>query len=66
MKVYLNYQEIFVGSRVSLRDLLLGQSLGSDQMAVAVNNRIISQDEWPGTMLTDGDKVTVIPHMAAI
>ncbi len=60
MKVFLNQQEIFVGSRVSLRDLLAGQSLAQEGVSVAVNNRVIPQDEWPITMLADTDKVTII------
>ena len=46
MKVFLNHQEICVGSRVTLRDLLAGQS--------------ITSEDWPDTFLANGDKVTVI------
>ena len=60
MKVFLNHQEIYVGSRVTLRDLLAGQSITQDGVAVAVNNRVIAKDDWHDTMLADGDKVTVI------
>ena len=60
MKVFLNHQEICAGSRVTLRDLLLGQSISSEGTAVAVNNRVIPKDEWMDTFLKDGDKVTVI------
>lgn len=60
MKVFLNHLEIFVGSRVTLRDLLAGQSITPEGVAVAVNNRVIIKEEWHDTMLADGDKVTVI------
>ena len=60
MKVFLNQQEIFVGSRVALRDLLAGQSLTQENIVVAVNNMVIPRDEWESSMLTDSDKVTVI------
>ena len=60
MKVFLNQQEIFVGSRVTLRDLLAGQSITQEGVAVAVNNRVINREDWHDTMLADGDKVTVI------
>lgn len=66
MKVFLNLQEIYVGSRVTLRDLLAGQSLTQDGVAVAVNNRVISKEEWHDTMLADGDKVTVIPGSTTV
>ncbi len=60
MKVFLNQQEIFVGSRVALRDLLAGQSLTQENIVVAVNNMVIPRDEWGTAMLADNDKVTVI------
>ncbi|MCP9612016.1 sulfur carrier protein ThiS [Coprobacter tertius] len=60
MKVFLNHQEICVGSRVTLRDLLAGQSLTADGSTVAVNNRVITKEEWRETFLSNGDKVTVI------
>ena len=60
MKVYLNQEEIFVGTRASLRDLLIGKSIATSGASVAVNNCIILDDEWKETMLSDGDKVIVI------
>ncbi|MDO5570338.1 MAG: sulfur carrier protein ThiS [Bacteroidales bacterium] len=62
MKVFLNHQEIFVGSRAALRDLLVSQSINSNSVSVAVNNRIITKEEWASTMLADGDKVTVMTN----
>ena len=46
MKVFLNHQEICVGSRVTLRDLLAGRSMTGDGTSVAVNNRIVDKEEW--------------------
>ena len=60
MKVFLNHQEIFVGSRVTLRDLLAGQSISPEGVAVAVNSKIIHKEEWTETFLSNDDKVTVI------
>jgi thiamine biosynthesis protein ThiS len=65
MKVFLNQQEIFVGSRVTLRDLLAGQSFTHERLAVAVNNRIIAKPEWHDMMLADGDNVIVIAPQAS-
>ena len=62
MKVFLNQQEIFVGSRVTLRDLLAGQSITHDGVVVAVNNRVIVKDEWHDTMLANDDKVIIIKN----
>ncbi len=60
MNVFLNQTEICVGSRVTLYELLAGQSITPEGVAVAVNNRIYLKEEWKGTFLEDGDKVTVI------
>ena len=60
MKVFLNHQEICVGSRVTLRDLLAGRSMTGDGTSVAVNNRIVDKEERRETFLANGDKVTVI------
>ncbi len=60
MKVYLNQQEIFVGSRCSLRDLLAGSGSSTENTSVAVNNCIIPKDEWSTKMLKDSDKIIVM------
>ncbi len=60
MKVLLNNSEICVGNRVTLRDLLAGQSITPTGIAVAVNNIIIPRDEWISKYLSDGDRVTII------
>ncbi len=59
MKVYLNQEEIFVGTRASLRDLLVGKNVQTTDASVAVNNCVILSDEWHEKMLNDGDKVFV-------
>ena len=59
MKVILNQEEIFVGNRVSLRDLLAGKGITPDGNTIAVNNMVIPFEEWHTTMLADGCKVRV-------
>ena len=60
MKVFLNQDEIFVGDRCSLRDLLAGSGHSTDNSSVAVNNCIIPKDEWSEKMRKDSDKVIII------
>lgn len=60
MKVFFNNHELFVGPRVTLRDLLAGQSISTEGMAVAVNNVVIPKEEWRETLLSNGDKVIVV------
>ena len=66
MKVFLNHQEIFVGSRVTLKDLLAGAGISAENSSVAVNNCIITSLEWAQTMLSDGDKVTVMNSVGVL
>ena len=60
LKVFLNNEELCVGSRVLLKDLLVSRSISNSEFSVAVNNRIIAWEEWSSTMLNHGDKVTVV------
>ncbi|MCD7710246.1 MAG: sulfur carrier protein ThiS [Porphyromonadaceae bacterium] len=60
MKIYLNRQEIYVGSRCTLKELLLGQSITPEGIAIAVNNRVIRKEDWADTFLSNNDKVMVI------
>ncbi len=60
MKVILNRQEICVGSRATLRELLLSQSIPTDGVAVALNNKIISKNDWDQTFLSNNDIIIVI------
>ncbi len=60
MKVFLNRQEICVGSRATLKELLLGQSITPEGIAVALNNRIIIKDDSADTFQSNNDKVTLI------
>lgn len=60
MKVFLNNKEICVGSRCTVKDILAGQNLHVENIAVAVNNRVVLRPDWNTTYLSDGDKVVVI------
>ena len=60
MKVFLNHDEIFVGTRCSLRDLLAGSGQSVDNSSVAVNNCIIPKEEWADKMLKDSDKIIIV------
>lgn len=60
IKVLLNRQEICVGSRATLRELLISQSIPTEGIAVAVNNRIIKKEDWAETFLANNDKITVV------
>ncbi len=60
MKVFLNNKEICVGTRCTVREILAGQNLHVENVAVAVNNRVILRPDWDATFLSNGDKVVVM------
>lgn len=60
LKVFLNHEEICIGSRVLLKDLLASKSITGAGVSVAVNNRIIDPKDWPELLLNGGDNVTVV------
>ncbi len=63
MIVYLNNKEVNIGKLTTVSELLAGQGLPTVNVAVAVNNKIVSRLEWGSRTLAEGDRVTVISAM---
>jgi sulfur carrier protein len=59
MNIYVNDEETRIDSGQTLASLLADLS-GGRQVAVAVNDTVIRQDEWSGYRLQDRDRVLVI------
>lgn len=60
MKIYINREPAEVGENLNLSELLESRGIPRAGVAVAVNNRVVPRAEWPSTVLSDGDSVTVI------
>ncbi len=44
----------------NLGDLIASLGLKGDRVAVELNRNIIPRDEWPATLISDGDKLEIV------
>ncbi len=47
-------------STMTLRDLIDELSLAPQRIAVEVNKRIVSRDNWESTSVADGDRIEIV------
>lgn len=60
MTVYLNEKPFSVAKGTTLFDFLSAQKVPNQGIAVAINQRVISRDQWKATLLTDQLKILLI------
>ena len=60
MKIYINQKEIEVQDNISVKELLDMQQIAIEGTAIAIDNKLVSKNEWNDRILTDGNKITII------
>lgn len=60
MKIFINDSEFSCPEQSSLKDVLENNGIPLVNIAVAVNNTVISKVQWEHTPLTDGSRITII------
>ena len=60
MKIYINQKEIEVQDSSSVKELLDMQQIAIEGTAIAIDNKLVPQNEWNDRILTDGNKITII------
>lgn len=60
MKIYINQKEIEVQDSISVKELLDMQQISIEGTAIAIDNKLVPQNEWNDRILTDGNKITII------
>ena len=60
MKIYSNQKEIEVQDSISVKELLDMQQIAIEGTAIAIDNKLVPQNEWNDRILTDGNKITII------
>ena len=60
MKIYINQKEIEVQDSISVTELLDMQQIAIEGTAIAIDNKLVPQNEWNDRILTDGNKITII------
>ena len=60
MKILLNNTPRDITPNTTLRQLLTNENLPQQNIAIAVNNRIVLREAWDSTLLAENDKVVII------
>lgn len=60
MKISLNNTPRDITPNTTLRQLLTNENLPQQNIAIAVNNRIVLREAWDSTLLAENDKVVII------
>ena len=60
MKITVNRKETEVAENATLDTVIAQQSPAQENIAAAVNNRVIPRTEWEKTRLNEDDKITII------
>lgn len=60
MKIYINHKEYEVAEGSTLGQVLAAQGLDGAGYAVAIGSKVVRKDERASTVLSDGERITVI------
>ena len=60
MKIYINQKEIEDQDSISVKELLDMQQIAIEGTAIAIDNKLVPQNEWNDRILTDGNKIMII------
>jgi thiamine biosynthesis protein ThiS len=60
VEIILNGEKKRIDSQVTLDRLLELFSLPRQRIAVEHNREVVSRNDWPDTMVSDGDKIEVV------
>ena len=57
---FLNHKPIQFNDSTSLKEVLLKSGIEARGIAVAINNQVISKENWNSVLVKDNDQITVI------
>ena len=60
MQIRINDEIREVTNRLRLNELVRELSLAPERIAIELNHRVIRRNEWPETILNDGDRVEIV------
>jgi len=64
MKIFLNGTEHAIASSLTIEALLQTLQIPSQQIAVAVNNEVVSRAAFHEKLISDGDKIDILRAVA--
>ncbi len=63
MQIFINDEPIICQETSTITSLLTQQNIHSAYIAVALNETVIPQTEWPNTQIPDGSRIIIIKAM---
>ena len=60
MQIRINGETREFTDQLRLNDLVRELSLTPERIAIELNHRVIRRNEWPETILNDGDRVEIV------
>ena len=60
MRIEVNGETRDVPDRMSLVELVEHLTLAPERLAIELNREVVRRDEWPRTILAEGDRVEIV------
>lgn len=60
MQIFINDQPVHCDENATITSMLQQQGISSDNIAIAIDNRVISKLKWDTTPLLDGNRIIII------
>ena len=60
MEIQVNGEKRHFPGPITLSALLEQQGMKADRVAVELNHEIVRRDQWPETVLKDGDRLEIV------
>ncbi|WP_226294149.1 sulfur carrier protein ThiS [Aquimarina algicola] len=60
MTVNVNHQSQTIPDNCSIQHLLANLDIATNGIAIAINNHIITKEQWDTTLICDQDNITII------
>ena len=60
MRIELNGEPREIEAQTNLYDLVTELSLPPERVAIELNKKVIRRNDWPTTMITEGDRLEIV------
>jgi len=60
LRVQINGEAREVADELKLSELVNELSLAPERVAIELNQKVVRRNQWPATMLADGDRIEIV------
>lgn len=60
MRIELNGEPREVEAEINLSDLVTELSLPPERVAIELNKKVVRRNDWPKTIITEGDRLEIV------